>query len=291
MKLLALAAGVVLAIAGTVSPVDAAPDASSQLKSGSNAGAITFVRDGAVVRVVDRATLISCSVERIEIDDPYYAQVKSFWACPLHEVLTLGFGSAPLPGADANFFLRALDGFTKPASGAKLAEEGGYLALSDASLGTPAAPGWEPIDRRQVDPGPFYLVWNQPHQRDIHHYPWPYQLATIEIAAFETEYPHTLPGSAAITSPAGAGFRIFRSECIACHAINGEGGMIGPDLNVPRSIVEYRPTEQIKAFIRDPQSFRYTTMPAHPHLGDDQLDALVAYFTAMKDLKYDPRAR
>lgn len=256
---------------------------------------ITFVRDGAVVRVVDRAALASCSIERIEIDDPYYGKPKSFWACPLHEVLAMGFGptfSRALAGdPDSNFFLRALDGFTKPASGAKLAEPGGYLALSDADRGTPGAPGWDPIDRRQVDPGPFYLVWQEPHQRDIHHYPWPYQLATIEIAAFESEYPHTLPNSAAMDSPARAGFRIFRVECIACHAINGEGGMIGPDLNVPRSIVEYRPIDQIKAFIRDPQSFRYTTMPAHPHLSDTQLDELIAYFTAMKDLKHDPRAR
>ncbi|MGE4607976.1 MAG: cytochrome c, partial [Myxococcota bacterium] len=116
-------------------------------------------------------------------------------------------------------------------------------------------------------------------------------LATIEIAAFETEYPHTLPSASAPDSAARAGFAIFRVECIACHAINGEGGMIGPDLNVPRSIVEYRPADQIKAFIRDPQSFRYTTMPAHPHLGTPELESLIAYFTAMKDLKHDPRAR
>ena len=254
--------------------------------------ALRFVREGEPVETLGLDQLrSSCGVERIAIDDPYYGKAKSFWACPLHEVLAMGFGSAPHPDSNANYFLRALDGFTKPASGAKLAESGGYLALSDADRGTPVAPGWEPIDRRQVDPGPFYLVWKKPHQRDIHHYPWPYQLATIEIAAFETEYPHTLPRLAAMGSPAFAGFRIFRVECIACHAINGEGGMIGPDLNVPRSIVEYRPVDQIKSFIRDPQSFRYTTMPPHPHLADDQLDALVAYFTAMRDLKHDPHAR
>ena len=107
-----------------------------------------IVRDGAIVRTVDRAKLSSCSVERIEIDDPYYAKKKAFWACPLHEVLEMGFGRAPDADPDLNFFLRALDGFTKPASAAKLAEPGGYLALSDAERGTPEAPAWEPIDRR-----------------------------------------------------------------------------------------------------------------------------------------------
>ena len=63
---------------------------------------------------------------------------------------------------------------------------------------------------------------------------------------------------------------------------------MGPDLNVPLSIVEYRPALQIKAFIREPQSFRYTSMPPHPHLSEAQLDALLAYFRAMKELKRDP---
>ena len=75
-----------------------------------------------------------------------------------------------------------------------------------------------------------------------------------------------------------------------CHSINGEGGTVGPELNVPRSIVEYRPIEQLKAFIRDPQSFRYSAMPAHRHLSDEELDALIAYFRAMSQRKRDPRA-
>ncbi len=57
---------------------------------------------------------------------------------------------------------------------------------------------------------------------------------------------------------------------------------------MPRSIVEYRPIEQIKAYIRDPGTFRYTSMPAHPDLSPEDLDALIAYFEVMKTLKHDP---
>ena len=246
---------------------------------------LRFLREGQLVRELSLPQLrAACHETRIELDDPYYGHRKTFLACPLGEVLAAGFGAPLAP--DANVFLRARDGYTKPASGARLDEPGGYLTFAD--LSNPSGSGWEPIDRRQVDPAPFYMVWTGPKQQDVHRYPWPYQLATIEIAPFEREFPHTVPTGEPGDAPAWVGFGIFRSECIACHAINGEGGKVGPDLNVPRSIVEYRPAEQIKAFVRDPQTFRYTSMPAHRHLSEAQLDGLVAYFRAMSERKRDP---
>ena len=111
----------------------------------------------------------------------------------------------------------------------------------------------------------------------------------IEIAPFEARYPHTIPSGEPAGSPAWTGFAVFRAECVACHAINGEGGTIGPELNLPLSIVEYRPVAQLKSFIRNPAQFRYSSMPANPHLTPEQLDGLIAYFTAMRERKHDPR--
>jgi mono/diheme cytochrome c family protein len=257
------------------------------------AQSLHFAEAGVPVKSIALSELrAGCGVERVQIaSDPYYGRAMAFWACPLRAVFEMGFGRAPQAQSDRNIFLRALDGYTKPASEAKLAGDGGWLALSDATLGTPAKPAWEPIDRRQVDPAPFYLIWSGATQNDIHRFPWPYQLSKIEIAPFESEYPHTRPLAAAPDSPALDGYAVFRVQCISCHAINGEGGLIGPDLNIPRSIVEYRPAEQIKAYIRNPQSFRYTTMPPHPDLSDAQLDALLAYFEVMKEHKWDARGR
>jgi mono/diheme cytochrome c family protein len=251
---------------------------------------LRFEREGALVRSLSRAQLTTlCGVQRVAIEDPYYPARKQYLAFPLACVLEQGFGKPVSAQRDQNFFLRALDGYVKPVSGARLAEPGGWLAFADAELTRGDDPQWAPIDRRQVDPGPFYLVWSGAGQADAHRYPWPYQLAAIEIAPFEARYPHTLPAGLPREAPAWTGFAVFRSECVACHAINGEGGTIGPELNLPLSIVEYRPADQLKRFIHDPAAFRYTSMPANPHLTPAQLDGLIAYFTAMRERKHDPR--
>ena len=261
------------------------------IAASAGGSALRFERNGELVREIDLQTLRSgCSVEEVQIaEDPYYARAKRFRACPLAEVLALGFGPPLSRLRDEQFFLRARDGYVKPASGARMLESGGYVAFADADRADAGGLGWEPIDRRQVDPGPVYLVWTGAGQNDLHRYPWPYQLVAIEIAPFESRYPHTAPRGEPISSAAWQGFAVFGRECIACHAINGEGGTVGPELNLPRSIVEYRPAEQIRAFVRDPESFRYTSMPAHRHLDDAQLDSLIAYFEVMKTRKHDPR--
>ncbi|HBZ68727.1 MAG TPA: hypothetical protein DEP35_02840 [Deltaproteobacteria bacterium] len=263
----------------------------------SHPATLTFLRDGKVVRTLDLDSLRrSCGARRIELDDPYYGRRAAYLACPLGAVLKLGFGEPVSREPAETFFLRARDGYARPASAERLGEDGGFLAFADADLtrsqdagaAGPLEPRFAPIDRRQLDPGPFYLVWTKPGQRDPDRYPWPYQLVEIEAAAFERAYPHTAPTGLPPDAPAWRGFATFRNDCIACHSINTEGGKIGPDLNVPRSIVEYRPRDQIKAYVRDPSAFRYTSMPAHLDLSSARLDELIAYFEAMSTRKYDP---
>ena len=256
-------------------------------------GLLHFARDGKVVGQTDLDTLRAhCGVERVRVDDPYYRGLKQFLACPLGPILVEGFALSAAVLAERDFFLHALDGYVKPAAGVQLMAEGGYLAFADAERtdagADPFMPVWEPIDRKQVDPGPYYMVWANVERAEAEAWPWPYQLARIEIASVERQYPRTVPAGVAPDSAASEGYALFGKQCISCHAMNGQGGRVGPDLNVPRSIVEYRPRDQIVAFIRNPELFRYSSMPPHLHLSDSQLDAIVAYFKVMSHQKFDP---
>jgi mono/diheme cytochrome c family protein len=253
--------------------------------AGSDA-TLRFVRNGAPARTVTREALAAaCEAQVVAVADPYYERPKRFRAWPLGCVLEAGLGAPAASLAGEDVLLRALDGYTRATAGSVLAEPGGFLAFADADR---KEGGFDPIDYRQADPAPFYVIWQGAGEKDVVRYPWPYQLAEIEVVRVEERFPRAVPKGAAPDSLARRGFEVFRQSCLQCHAINGEGGRVGPELNVPQSIVEYRGEAQLRAFIRDPQQFRYTQMPANPHLGEADLDALLAYFRHMSAHKLDP---
>lgn len=242
---------------------------------------LRFLGDGASSTPLTREALAAAiPVQRISTLDPYYQRSKRFSALPLRAVLALGFPQLEL--AKSEFVLRALDGYSVPIEGSRLVHQSAYLAVADLD-----APGWEPIGPRKVSPAPYYVIWSGTDKLDLEQFPRPWALASIEHTSLESLYPHTVPP--AEDASAGRGYALFRRDCIRCHAVNREGGRVGPDLNVPRSIIEYRPVAQLREYIRAPQSFRYGAMPPHPQLSDEDLDGLIAYFRAMSTHKYDPK--
>lgn len=246
---------------------------------------LSFLREGKLVRAVPREALTQrIPVETVRQYDPYYNKQKTFRALPIRALLEMGFdGDGGTPFETQQWVLRARDGYTVPIAGSRLLEGGAYVAIEDAEV-----PGWETIGPQRANPAPFYLIWKGDAQQSLETHPRPWQLASFDMARFESVFPHTVPTGEAEGSAPMRGFAVFRDGCVRCHAVNREGGRTGPDLNVPKSIVEYRPEAQIRAYVRDPASFRYGNMPPHPHLSDGDLDALIAYFHAMKTRKWEP---
>ncbi len=153
---------------------------------------------------------------------------------------------------------------------------------------------------KKVQLGPYYLVWDNikhPELRDLAPDTWPYQIAKIDLVNFEQRFSKMSPFKK--SSPqVKRGFLAFRQHCMNCHAINGEGGQKGFELNYPVSVTEMFKEEWLRKWILNPTSIRYnTTMPALPLRDEfykDQgqlLNDIVAYLKAMSKLKRDPLAK
>lgn len=214
----------------------------------------------------------------INFIDSQYGKEKRYEAFSLQDVLELGFGDKWKSAEYTDVAFGALDGYTAITSILKLQELGGYIVYKDLDFNN-----WEPVSTREVHPGPFYLVWTGKDQTTANEYPWPWQLASIDLIKFDSQYPAVVPKGAAKDSSAYKGFEIFEGRCIRCHAMNRQGGTVGPDLNAPQSIVSYRSENMIKEFIKHPSKYRYTHMPDHTDLSDQDLDNLISYFNYMNE--------
>lgn len=247
---------------------------------------LTFKREGQEVAKRSLYELLEKTAPVVvEGFDPYYQNIRRFRALPIETIVTAAYGLDLPTLQKQQWLLRAADGYTVPIAGERLLEGGAHIAFEDLDKPT----GWDPIGPQKANPGPFYLVWSKGEQAQLDTHPRPWQLATFEIVTFEAAFPHTDP-KVAKDHPAARGYSVFKMYCIRCHAINREGGRVGPELNVPKSIIEYRPEEQIREYILNPLAFRYGNMPPHSHLTKEDLDGLIAYFHAMHEHPYDPDA-
>jgi len=246
---------------------------------------LEFSLKGEPVDTLDLEQLSSeLTVHDIELYDPHYEKPKRFRAFAIADVMDAGYGDRWRSPDISEVVFVATDGYRALSQSAKLTEAGGYLAFEDLDQST----GWEPISRREVNPGPFYLVWLGEQQTTANAYPWPWQLARIDLVEFRDQYPEVYPEGAIADSSAMRGYELFKSRCLRCHAMNRQGGKIGPDLNAPMSITEYRSPMMIREFIRHPSRYRYSHMPDHEDLSEQDLDDLLEYFYHQARAKRPP---
>lgn len=246
------------------------------------------VIDGARKTSVSLAEMALADPPRvITSQDPYYEEEKRFRTVSLAAVVPRLF---PLPLEDlkkSNFLLVASDGYEVRLKGELLLHPAAHLAFADADHEQ-----FLPIGDQKANPGPFYVVWEGKEFSDEKAYPRPWALAKIERLGASDEWRHLKPPDGfAENAAAEKGAKIFEDLCVRCHAINQEGGHVGPDLNVPQNILAYRPEAQVREYIKSPRTFRYSTMPDHTTLTEEDLDALIAYLRLMGEHKFDPLAK
>jgi mono/diheme cytochrome c family protein len=244
--------------------------------------------------------------QRITLHDRYYKRLKHYRAIPLWDLLHQAYGSRLESNEGHVLIFHSLDGYERSVRIRALQSPDVYVAFEDLDHSKRAgAHAWDPLGPRRTNPGPYYVVWRQTQTRDTSRDPWVWALVSIDLTNIPTRYAATYPPTHTSRNSADSsatpsastivddldesvrqGHALFLDRCIQCHAINQQGGTLGPELNVPRNILEYRDREQLRAFIRDPQSFRYSAMPQHLDLSAAQLDSLLDYLGAMASTKH-----
>ncbi len=168
------------------------------------------------------------------------------------------------------------DGYSASVPFSQLLTDQGFIASKDVD----AKLQWE--DALNDKFSPFYLVWNL--DKDDHNHSFPYGITHLKIASKKDEFIHAFPVNA--TASVEKGFAIFKKNCIKCHSINGAGGAVGPELNVPKNVTEYWKAEHLREFIKNPTNYRYNSkMPMIAELSPENVQSIVDYLTFMAGQK------
>ena len=230
------------------------------------------------VHLNDRRDLVSRLPKQVTtVQDPEYKQTQTY-----ESVSLLAFVDAVKPADitlsdDVRLVLLASDGYRSATTIGMVRTFGGRLAVRDVNAA--AGHAWKPIPGKpSMTPAPYYLVWPSTNA-DL---PWPYAVTTITASK-------TDPADLSVPDDdpaAKAGHALFKKHCSSCHSVNGSGGAVGPELNVPANVTEYWNRAALKQFIRSPAAIRSNAkMPTLTDLTDADVDAIVAYLVRMKKLK------
>jgi len=214
---------------------------------------------------------------RIRVDDPVYHVSKEYEGYDVGDVIDALLGPDVRVGANVDVVFVCSDGYRARLPIANI-RDGGVLAARDTSV--PLDVRWQPLrqGREYMLPAPYYLVW-PPRRNPAIEYPWPYRVVALELARPEQK---VQTGDPAVSR----GEDLFRQYCARCHAVNLQGGTLGPELNVPLNVTEYWNAETLKKLIHDPALVRASSkMPASTQLNGADVDAIVAYLTFMKGNK------
>ena len=230
----------------------------------------------------------SLPTAKVEVNDPVSGKTKNYEGFWLEDVLRLA--GIELSEEEMLVFT-CLDGYQ-----ARLMRPTGpgarpLLAVRDLD----SEDSWEVFfhGKEKTVPGPFYLVWETSRragEATNNHgasLPWPYQINQIDVRSSAESERRLFPVGAESRQDVRRGFELFSRSCIACHSINLEGGTLGPELNIPRNITEYRDWPYLAEFIKDPSSFRAKSkMPGFKNsLTDQQIDDVLQYLRWMRERK------
>lgn len=238
----------------------------------------------------DQLKALAGGLRSMTVLEPHEGDKRNYIGVPASALLQALFGNA---WRDAGAVLfECADGYRALIEPSKLAEHRALLSWARGD-GQPFALVNRLQNGEAVELAPFYLVWDNlesPRLRAQGASDWPYQVVGIALVSLAERLPRVMP-------PPGTdeavlrGFEAFRTHCLTCHSINGQGGSKAPELNVPSSVTEYLAEGWLRRWILEPTKVRLNTPmpPLAPGLREARREALAgdieAYLRAMAQTK------
>jgi mono/diheme cytochrome c family protein len=208
-------------------------------------------------------------------NDPVYHKTKKYQAVNALTLIAAEIDLSKVDAKDTKIVFECIDGYKPEMPLTLFLASKPYLAFKDVDAkGT----DWEPITKNgnKMDAAPFYLVYtNASAEND--HYKWPYNLIKIHLEPIDKSKAALYPKDASKV----AGYNLFQNQCITCHAINGIGGEMGPELNYPKSVTEYWVETELVNYIVNPASFRNKVKMPALGITKQQSEEIVGYLKYM----------
>ena len=197
----------------------------------------------------------------LKVNNTYDGTLETFVGFSLTEILDK-LGDAKWRSRDGLVFT-ALDGYKMDIPVAKITQYQPQLSYRYQDPDRPFK-----VDKKTqggiVDLAPFYLVWpnlKYPELIAQGNDDWPYQVAKIEVVNYPQYYAKLFPFLSSDLK-VKSGFEGFKRNCMACHALAGQGGTKGPDL-WPWAGLKKIPRDKFVTFVLNPQKTKPdTTMPS-----------------------------
>jgi cytochrome c2 len=209
------------------------------------------------------------------VNDPVYHKTKKYNAVNALTLIANEIDLSKIDAKSTKIVFECMDGYKPEMPLALFLASKPYLAFKDVDAkGT----DWEPISKNgnKMDAAPFYLVYTDAPAKDDR-YKWPYNLIKIHLEPIDKSKTALYPKD----SSKVAGYTLFQNQCITCHAINGIGGEMGPELNYPKSVTEYWIETELVNYIVNPASFRNKVKMPTLGITKQQSQEIVGYLKYM----------